>query len=149
MAHLLRISEAASLGLHACVLLAGQPDRDVPAHELAGEFEASEAHLAKVMQRLGKAGLVASTRGPKGGFRLARPAESITLLDVYEAVEGPVEPVGCLLGRPVCRGAGCLFGDFITEFDTRFRGYLATTTLQQLVSHEESLHASAADHPDR
>jgi len=148
LAHLLRISEAASLGLHACVVLAAQRDRDVPAHELAGDFEASEAHLAKVMQRLGRAGLVASTRGPKGGFRLARPADAITLLDVYEAVEGPVEPVGCLLGRPACRGAGCMFGEFIQEFDTRFRGYMATTTLQQLVSYEESIHAGAADHHD-
>lgn len=148
MAHLLRISEAASLGLHACVVLAGHPDRDVPAHELADDFAASEAHLAKVMQRLVKAGLLRSTRGPKGGFRLAKEADAIALLDVYEAVEGPVEPVRCLLGRPACRGAGCIFGDFIQEFDTRFRGYMATTTLQQLVSHEESTHAGAADHHD-
>jgi len=148
VAHLLRISEAASLGLHACVALAGEPDRDVPARELAADFGASEAHLAKVMQRLVKAGLVASTRGPKGGFRLARPAETVTLLDVYEAVEGPVEPLGCLLGRPACRGSVCMFGDFLRDFDTRFRGYMATTTLHQLVSYEESIHGGAADHHD-
>ena len=115
---------------------------------LAADFGASEAHLAKVMQRLVKAGLVASTRGPKGGFRLARPAETVTLLDVYEAVEGPVEPLGCLLGRPACRGSVCMFGDFLRDFDTRFRGYMATTTLHQLVSYEESIHGGAADHHD-
>jgi len=148
VAHLLSMSEAASLGLHACVVLAEEPDRDVPAHELADDFGGSEAHLAKVMQRLVKAGLVRSTRGPKGGFRLARPADTVTLLDVYEAVEGPVEPVHCLLGRPVCRGTSCLFGDFVREFDTRFRGYLATTTLGQLAAHEETAHAGATDHHD-
>jgi Rrf2 family protein len=148
VAHLLRISEAASLGLHACTRLAGSPGRRVPARELADDFSASQAHLAKVMQRLARAGLVTSTRGPKGGFQLAQPADSITLLDIYEAVEGPVEPVGCLLGRPVCRGAGCMFGDFIGEFDTRFRGYMATTTLAQLIEHEETLNAATADHHD-
>ena len=148
MPQLLRISEAASLGLHACVVLARRAGRLVPAHELAEDFGASEAHLAKVMQRLGKAGLVRSTRGPRGGFRLAREAEGITLLEVYEAVEGPVEPVRCLLGRPVCRGMSRLFGDFVHEFDTRFRGYLATTTLGQLTAHEEIAHAGATDHHD-
>ncbi|MFW6161292.1 MAG: RrF2 family transcriptional regulator [Planctomycetota bacterium] len=148
MPHLLRIPEAASLGLHAAVTLAARPQGRVSTRELAEGFGASEAHLAKVMQRLKRAGLVTATRGPKGGFQLARPADSITLLDIYEAVEGPVEPLGCLLGRPSCVRARCLFGDFIQEFDTRFRGYMATTTLAQLIEHEETIDAATADHQD-
>jgi len=134
---LLATSEAAALGLHAAVILAGSPDAPVTTHELADQLEASEAHLAKVMQRLGKAGLVRSTRGPKGGFVLGRPADSVSLLDVYEAIEGPIEPSACLFGRPVCGRKACIFGDFLTEFESRFRTYLANATLEALVEDEE------------
>jgi len=130
---LLRLPEAASLGLHAAVLLAGRHDGLVSVHELAGSLRASEAHLAKVMQRLVRAGLVHSTRGPHGGFVLARPADEITLLEVYEAVEGPVEPSRCVFGNGACGREACIFGGFLGEFDTRFREYLAKARLSELV----------------
>ena len=140
MSKLLRTSEAAALGLHAAVILAASPDAPVRARELAERLGASEAHLAKVMQRLGKAGLVNSTRGPKGGFMLDRPADQVSLLDVYEAIEGPIEPSACLFGRPVCGRKACIFGDFLTEFEARFRDYLANATLEALAVDEEMPH---------
>lgn len=133
MSRFVRIPEAASLGIHAAAILAAEPERSVPTRELAGRLQASEAHLAKVMQRLARAGLVRSTRGPKGGFRLRRPPAEISLLDVYEAVDGRVEASACLFGTPVCGRATCIFGDYLTEFDERFASYLANTTLGELV----------------
>ena len=133
MSRFVRIPEAASLGIHAAVLLAAEPKRVVPTHELAGRLQASEAHLAKVMQRLARAGLVRSTRGPKGGFRLRRPPAEISLLDVYEAVDGRVEASACLFDSPVCGRATCIFGDHLTVFDERFADYLASSTLAELV----------------
>jgi hypothetical protein len=56
------------------------------ARYLANRFEISEAHLAKVLQRLVKAELLRSVRGPRGGFILTRAPESVTLLEVFEAV---------------------------------------------------------------
>ncbi|MFP4057171.1 MAG: RrF2 family transcriptional regulator [Candidatus Brocadiia bacterium] len=138
MSKLLRISEAASLGLHAAVRLAEHPRRPVSARDLARRLDASEAHLAKVLQRLVRAGLVSSTRGPRGGFALARAPGEVSLLDVYEAVEGPVEPTACPFGRPVCRRGECIFGEFLSEFDARFRDYLATTTLDALACPEDA-----------
>jgi Rrf2 family protein len=132
---LIRMPEAVSLGLHAAVLVAASPDRAVSARALAEELEASQAHLAKVMQRLVKAGLVRSTRGPGGGFVLDRPADRISLLEVYEAVEGPVELGGCVFGRPVCGRRECLFGGFVVEFEARFFDYLANTSLDALAGH--------------
>ena len=91
MAHnMLRISEAASIALHTMAYLARNKDRMVSTHEIAGAMGLSENHLAKVRQRLVKAGLVEAQRGPSGGFMLSRPAEDITLLEVYEAIEGPL-----------------------------------------------------------
>ena len=132
MAGLLKLSEAVSLGLHATVILAANHDGPCTARRLAERLRASEAHLAKVMQRLVKAGLVLSTRGPRGGFVLAAPPEEISLLQVYEAIEGPVEPTGCVFGVPVCDRETCIFGGFVSEFENRFRAYLANTRLSEL-----------------
>ena len=140
MASVLRVSDAASIGLHAMVLLAASPERLLSNHEIATQLKVSEAHLSKVLQRLSRAGFVRATRGPRGGFRLDRPADEVTLLDVYEAIEGPVEPSSCLLGKPVCNGASCIFAGFIEEADRRIREYLASTTLRRLVTRQETLH---------
>ena len=134
MSRLLRIPEAASLGLHATVILAGSPDEPRSVRELAQTLHASEAHLSKVMQRLAKAGLVSSTRGPGGGFVLAKPPDHITLLEVYEAIEGPVEPSACVFGTQTCGRDTCIFGVFLQDFDTHFREYLARARLSDLVT---------------
>ncbi len=134
MSNVLRISDAASLGLHAMVLLAAHPDTGISTRQIAHDLQVSEAHLSKVLQRLTKVGLVASTRGPKGGFTLAEPAESVTLLEVYEAIEGPLVATQCLLGTRICNGKRCILGDLLTTVDGQVREYLATTRLAELTS---------------
>jgi Rrf2 family protein len=130
---ILKISEAASLALHTTVLMAARPEERLSTHELAAPLGGvSEAHLAKVLQRLTKAGLVESTRGPGGGFTLARAGDGITLLEVFEAVEGPLDESTCLLGEPVCQGQ-CLLGNLIPELNRQVREYLADTRLSELV----------------
>jgi len=105
---LLKPSEAASIAIHACGLLAGAPEgRALTAQEMAAAIGASEAHLSKVLQRLSRAGIIAGRRGPGGGFRLARPPRSVTLLRVYEAVDGPLPLSGCLVGVPRCPADSC------------------------------------------
>jgi Rrf2 family protein len=148
VAKLFRLPEAASLGVHATVLLAGRHNGFVSAADLAQELVASEAHLAKVMQRLVRAGIVQSTRGPKGGFTLARPADEVTLLEVYEAVEGAVEPARCVFGEPVCGRKSCVFGGMTEELDARFHNYMANARLSNLVEEKETAHVGAADHQD-
>ncbi|MFA6319131.1 MAG: Rrf2 family transcriptional regulator, partial [Elusimicrobiota bacterium] len=72
MPSILNISEAAAIGVHAMMLIAGRPSRLSSVHELAGELKVSAAHLQKVLQRLVHAGLARSMRGPGGGYALAR-----------------------------------------------------------------------------
>ncbi|HPD17339.1 MAG TPA: Rrf2 family transcriptional regulator [Planctomycetota bacterium] len=151
MPKLVRFPEAASLGIHAAVILAGRRNGLVPARQLAEGLHASEAHLAKVMQRLVRAGIVASTRGPHGGFALARPASEVTLLEVYEAIEGTVEPATCVFGAPVCGRKSCVFRGVTEELDGRLRAYLAGATLGNLAeeaTEKETANAGATDHPD-
>lgn len=129
METILKLSEAVSLALHATVLLSSNPDRQLSNKQIASEINVSEAHLSKVLQRLGKVGLVRSLRGPKGGFMLGRKSDKISFLDVYEAIEGPFIPSHCLLGTPSCGGNACIFGELLNRVDKQVHEYLSGTKL--------------------
>ncbi len=134
MTNVMKISEAASIGLHTMVLLAAHENSLHSAKELASRLNVSEAHLAKVLQRLSRGGLVKSIRGPKGGFRLGRPSKDISLLNVFESIEGPINFNPCLIGNPVCAGNGCIFGDVLELGNQMFRQYMSATKLSMLTS---------------
>jgi Rrf2 family protein len=133
MSNLLRISDAASLALHTMVFLAGETDDLVSAHRIAAALCVSENHLAKVCQRLARLGLISAVRGPKGGLRLARPAEKITLMEVYEAMDGPLRPGNCLLGGRPCGRRACILGDLMDTVNREVVRHLSGTTLADLV----------------
>jgi len=132
MASLLRISEAASLGLHAMALLAQNSGEEMSNAEVADRLKVSSAHLSKVFQRLSHAGLVEGRRGPRGGFSLAKKPSKITLLDVYEAIEGDFEPDKCLFPEPICSGKRCILGDAIKDINNLVKKALSRTKLSDL-----------------
>lgn len=70
--------------------------------EIAEATEAPQTFLAKIFQSFAKIGIVNSYRGTGGGFTLGRAASAITLREVVEAVEGPILPNRCLLGKGSC-----------------------------------------------
>jgi Rrf2 family protein len=129
----LNISEAASIAMHTAVYLAVAPDRSVSTGEIAEALPVSRNHLSKVMQRLVKAGLVTSVRGPGGGFRLARPAGEIALLEVYSAIEGEPSTARCLFAVPVCGGRNCILGGLIESLSKQFKQYMESKKLADLV----------------
>ncbi len=128
-ARIVKLSEAASLALHTSILLARPGNEPQTVHALAESTGASEAHLAKVVQRLARAGILRTTRGPRGGVTLARAAGEISFLEIFEAIEGPAESSGCVLGRAVCCVPGCLFGGVLERADRLIRDSFAETTL--------------------
>jgi Rrf2 family protein len=130
---MLRVSEAASLAMHTAALLAVDPSRRLSTVQAATTLGVSEAHLAKVLQRLARAGLVRSERGPHGGFQLSGDPSKVTLIEVYEAIEGPLRPVECLLGKRVCSGNHCILGKLASSIDEQVREYLSKTYLSELV----------------
>ncbi|MFG3000546.1 RrF2 family transcriptional regulator [Streptomyces sp. NPDC048340] len=90
------MSEGVEWALHSCVNLAWSvPGRAVSAARLAAWHDLPAAYLNKQLQALARAGIVTSTPGPRGGFRLARPLADISLMDVVAAVEGPEEAFRC------------------------------------------------------
>ena len=85
------------------------------------------------MQRLTRAGMVDAVRGPRGGFQLSKAPSKIKLLDVFEAIEGPLGQPTCLLARPACEGRGhCVLGDMVQKVHAMVRDYMAETTLNEL-----------------
>lgn len=140
MAGVLRISEAASLGLHTMALLASERERPIRIHDMARTFGVSEAHLAKVLQRLAHEGLVQGTRGPHGGFMLPVGGEKTTLLRIYEAIEGPLEAGSCLLQTAVCGGTLCMMGNLIRDLNARLRRELEQTHLCDIPKTSEVFH---------
>jgi len=125
------ISEAANLALHTMILIAGDTTRPLRVNQAVEVLPVSDHHLAKVLQRLAHAGLVTSMRGPQGGFKLARPAEEITLLEIFEAIEGTLTVHACLLGQPKCLGH-CVLGDFVVGANEDFRAKMQRTKLSDV-----------------
>lgn len=129
MSSLLKVSEAASLALHATAVMAGARGERVTARRMASALGVSEAHLSKVLQQLTRARLVRGTRGPRGGYRLTRPARQISLREVYEAVEGSLEVEHCLLGVPVCEQWKCPVAGLFEKLGREVIRVLGKTTL--------------------
>lgn len=105
MKNLLRISDAAVLAVHALAMLA-TAEEPLQVSRMAGAINASSAHLGKVLQRLARDRIVSSIRGPKGGFQLVSDPAQLTVLDIFEAVDGTLGGEGCLLGSPECLTPG-------------------------------------------
>ncbi len=103
MQHVLRISRKIDYGLRAMIYLASiSHEAIVPFREIARQMMVPEDFLAKILKTLVDEGLVKSTRGPHGGYALAKPASDISFLDVIEAVEGPIAINVCLDGDDPC-----------------------------------------------
>ena len=87
----MRISRTTEYGLAAVVCVAQNcADGRVMAGRIAKEYNFPTEYLLQVMQQLVRAGILTSKKGPNGGFNLARPAKEITMLEIVEAIDGPV-----------------------------------------------------------
>ena len=133
MARLVQLSEAASLGLHAMVLIA-QSDIHVNVNVLAERMGASKNHLAKVLQQLVKYHFLKSVRGPNGGFKLNKPTTDITILDIYEAIDGTIDIHECPLDRKICPFNKCLMGGLIKDMTSQFKEYFQSQTLDKFLN---------------
>jgi Rrf2 family protein len=92
----MRVSEGVEWGVHCLVLLAAVPaDRALAAGRLAEYHGVPAPYLAKHLQALSRAGLVATVPGARGGYRLARPAVEISVLDAVVAIEGAEPAFRC------------------------------------------------------
>jgi Rrf2 family protein len=88
----MKLTTAASYALHAVAYMAAQKitDKPVASHKIAHERGIPERFLLKVLKPLVSARVLRSTKGPNGGYHLAKPANEITMLEIVEAVDGTI-----------------------------------------------------------
>lgn len=98
----------------------------------------SLSYLEQLFARLRKQGLVSSSRGPGGGYRLSRESNEITVMDVISAVDEKVDSTQCD-GKGNCHGEEqCLSHELWQSLSDQIRSYLAGITLAQVVQQHES-----------
>jgi len=93
--HLMRLTTFSDYSLRVLIYLAAAPDTRSTIADIAGAFGVSEHHLVKVVQLLGREGVLRTTRGRKGGVELARPATEINVGELVRLTEGGDMPAEC------------------------------------------------------
>jgi Rrf2 family protein len=138
----MRLSEGVEWGIHCVGLVAVlPPGAALPAARLAEYHGVPTAYLAKNLQGLSRAGILESVPGPGGGYRLARPAAEITMLDVVEAIDGVEPAFRCTEIRrrgPTALPAReyrvpCSIHVVMDRADAAWRAELRTVTVAELV----------------
>jgi Rrf2 family protein len=126
--------------LRALVYLAQkEPGEIVYVRTIAEQEQVSEDFLRKILQVLANAGIVDSHRGPRGGFSLAKEAADISVLDVMEALQGPVAINRCFLGKDKCPNYGeCDLRNRLVGVQETIVRFLGDIDLAQLLSAEGS-----------
>jgi Rrf2 family protein len=132
---MIRLSKSADYGLMAMRHLALLPSGCCcSARELAQGHGIPPALMAKLLQRLARKGLLAATHGIKGGYRIARPAQTISLRDVIEAIEGPLAMTDCHdpCGERCDQDGTCTVKRPLLEIQARIAALLAATSVRDL-----------------
>jgi len=135
---MMELTRKGEYAIRGIVYLAGRPiDKVCLLSDIAAAVDVPPTFLAKIFQQFSKMGLVKSFRGTGGGFMLGRLPEKITLLEVVEAVEGPIIPNRCV-GTPAdCERSGtCNVHPVWMRVQEEVRGALAGVTLKELASEE-------------
>lgn len=109
-------------------------DEPVRGQALARKVKVPAPYLAKVLARLARVGVLSATRGVKGGYRLARPAGDIRLIEVVEPLEGRWTRPGCLLhpSRPCREDAACSAHGSWTGVKASYLTFLEETTVEDI-----------------
>ena len=134
------LSELAARGVAGPVML----DDLVVGTDLPRDF------LAKIFQKLVRAGILKSAKGRGGGFTLAKPQHDVTLIDIVESIEGPQLLDACVVGLDKCTDQmPCSQHDLYKPIRQRLKDYLRTTTLADLAASLRSKQAWRKQHdPD-
>ena len=105
---MMELTRKGEYGVGGIIYLAQQePGHVVLMNEIADAIQAPPNFLAKILQSFTKLGIVKSFRGTGGGFAIGRPASTISLREVVEAVEGPIMPNRCLIADGDCDRDDC------------------------------------------
>ncbi|HWS82069.1 MAG TPA: Rrf2 family transcriptional regulator [Rubrobacter sp.] len=134
----LELSSEGRYALRALVYLA-EIGEQASANRISAEANVPRRLLARILARLSHAGLVESEQGRRGGSRLARPPQEISLRNAVEAAEGPFGVTRCIMQNRACgSGPPCAMHNAWEEGQQAILGYLETQTLDDFVQETAS-----------
>jgi Rrf2 family protein len=131
----MRVSAKVDYALRAMTELAAASPSLMTGEQLATAQKVPPKFLESILAQLRNGGLVASQRGAEGGYRLAKPAEEISIADVIRELEGPIATVrGVRPDELEYAGAATSLRDIWLELRSQMRGVLEQTTLADLIA---------------
>ena len=130
----MQLSCAAELAVRGAIVLAGEYGKGpVTLNAICQRRDLPKQYLVKIFASLGKADLVESTRGKRGGYALARPPGQISVLEIIEAVEGPVVLNLCQYTPPKCDNVDCPLRPIWARLQRIIRTELAGVSLADCI----------------
>lgn len=131
----MEISRRTDYGVRVILDLSAVPQNArVSTQEIAERQNIPSPFLAKIVSQLSLAGLVTTFRGAGGGVTLARPSEEISLLEVIEALEGPIRLNRCVIQPEACpESEHCLVHDIWVKAQAELTSLLDATTFDELL----------------
>ncbi len=137
---MLRLSKKADYALIAMKHLAQKRDvASVSAREIAENYDIPIELMAKVLQRLVRLRLLASTQGTRGGYMLGRPANTISVANVIEAIDGPFTVTACSTEKHDCEQfSKCSIRDPLWQIRERIAAALGTVTIAEIAAENVS-----------
>ncbi len=134
----MRVSCKVEYGLRALLDLALHARQGpVLSRDTAHRQGIPETYLNQLLLQMRRGGIVTSVRGPRGGHLLARPAREITMLEVVEALEGPIVVLPEGVAAPASPETEAALGMLWDDVRTIMRGHLSKVTVQQLAEHAQ------------
>jgi Rrf2 family protein len=127
-----RLSKKADYGLIALKHLALHADTSVSAREIAKQYRIPGELLAKILQKLARKGLVVSHQGTHGGYILARDPSKISIVDVIEALDGPIGITPCERGSTCEQMERCSVRDPLANVRAKMVRVLGDTSIYEL-----------------
>jgi len=127
----MKLSPAAEFAIRGMVVLSERYGQGVPVtlETVCTQRSLPREYLTKIFASLARARLVTPIRGKGGGFSLSRPPSQISLLEVIEAVQGPIVLNFCQHNPPQCDQVNCLIRDLWSELQKLIREKLAGMSL--------------------
>ncbi|SFW39556.1 SUF system Fe-S cluster assembly regulator [Luteibacter sp. UNCMF366Tsu5.1] len=132
---MLRVSRLTDYATVVMTCIAAHPNDVLSTAQIAEEARLELPTVSKLLKLLGHAGLVESFRGVNGGYRLARPAEAISLAEIVEAMEGPIGLTECSMAQGQCeRQSQCGVSGSWRSVSGAIDGVLRAMTLAQMLA---------------
>jgi Rrf2 family protein len=130
----MKLSRASSYAVHGLAFLGAQaPDQPVPARVMGRKEDLPERFISKLLSHLERAHLVHSQKGPGGGYWLARPPSRISLLEIIDAIDGPIRGYAPIYGDKANQRLQGRLQSICDQAAEQLRARLAKVRLSHLI----------------